>query len=168
MAVNHGVEATPGDGAAGERLARTRRMATWGALVTSGLATVGLALPTRRMAWFHGELRTDDITVESWANPATIDIGNLLTLLPMQAFLTALATTVLAVLALHRPVLAGVGVATGLVSAFSMLLSWVLLAAFDPVATPALMLLAAAETALLIVAVLRLVEVRQARADSRA
>ncbi|ASK65928.1 hypothetical protein CFK39_08905 [Brachybacterium avium] len=120
------------------------------------------------MAWFDGKLRTDDITVESWPNPATIDLGNLLTLLPMQAFLTALATTILAVLALHRPVLAVVGMGTGLVSVFSMLLSWALLAAFDPVATPSLMLLAAAETALLTVAVLRLVEVRHATAGPAA
>lgn len=142
-------------------------MLTWGALVTSGLATLGLALPTRRMAWFHGESRTDVITVESWANPATIDTGNLLTLLPMQAFLAALATTVLAVLVRRRPVLAAVGTVTGLVSAFSMQLSWALLAAFTPFATPPLMLLAAAETALLTVVVLRLVEVRRATAGLR-
>lgn len=137
-------------------------MLTRAAIGASALAALGLGLPTLEVAWFHGERRTDDITIESWANPATIDLGNLLTVLPMQAFLAALFTTVLGVLALRRPVLAAVGTGTALITGVQMLLSWVLRSTYTPWAVPSLVLLSISGTLLLTVAVLRLADVRAA------
>jgi len=174
MTAPGGVDAVPdvGRGVAGRRLARTRKVLTWGGIVTSGLAVLVLALPTRLHAWFLGAPRTDDITLESWANPATIDPGNPLTLLPTLAFLAGLATLVLAVLTLRRGVF---GLATGLagtgaaaVTVLAMVLSWALQGAYATLALPNLLLLPLAGTLLLTASVLHLVEVQRARVAARA
>lgn len=170
MTSTYGVGTAPGAGRgmAGGRLARARGLLTWCGIVTSSSAALVLALPTRLHAWFHDTPRTDDLTLESWANPATIDLGNLLTLLPMLAFLAALATLLLAVLALRWPLAGLVGAGTALTTVLAMMLAWVLLGAYASVVLPSLLLVPAAGTLLLTVAVLHLVEAQRARVDARA
>ena len=170
MTSTYGVGTAPGSRreTVGGRLARARRLLTWCGIVTSGSAALVLALPTRLHAWFHDSLRTDDITLESWANPATIDLGNLLTLLPMLAFLASLATLLIAVLALRWPLAGLVGAGTALVTVLAMTLTWALLGAYASVVLPALLLAPVAGTLLLTVSVLHLVEVQRARVDARA
>lgn len=169
MTSTYGVGPSPGArrGTTGGRPARARRLLTWCALMTSGPAALVLALPTRLHAWFHETPRTDDITLESWANPATIDLGNPLTLLPMLAFLAALATLLLAVLALRWPLAGLVGAGTALVTVLAMMLTWALLGAYATVALPSLLLVPIAGALLLTASVLHLVEVQRARVDAR-
>ena len=139
------------------------RALTWAGIVASSVATIVLALPTWRHWWFSDSPRTEDSTLESWANPALIDLGNWLTLLPLLAFLAALASAGAGALALRRPWLGLLGAGTCLVSMLSMLLGWALLAGHTAAAAGALAALLVAGGALFTASLLQVAASSRAR-----